>query len=69
LTGRCHHVDSEPEDTINELKRQIEMVEGTLSYDQFLIYTGSLLEEETTLSYCSIQKESTIHTIKKVSGC
>ncbi|KAF9448339.1 ubiquitin [Macrolepiota fuliginosa MF-IS2] len=54
-------IEARPSDTIASLKAKIQAREGTLFDQQCLMLAGLELEDEGTLSYYNVQKESTIH--------
>jgi len=62
-TGKTITLEVEASDTIETIKSKIEDKEGIPSYQQCLMYGGRELEDERTLSDCSIQNESTLHLV------
>ena len=66
LTGENITLETEPNETIKKLKEKIEPLENISVDNQRLIFAGKELEDNKTLSDYNIQKESTIHLVRKI---
>ncbi len=61
-------VDMEPNDTIGDVKRQIEIQEGYPADRQSIIIAGKQLDDNKTLAYCNIQNITVVHMVLKVEN-
>src|SRR4051794_7606095 len=68
LTGKTITVDVDFSETINQLKRKIQAIEGIPPNQQKLIFSGKIVSGESTLTDCNIQVESTLYILRTRSG-
>ena len=68
LTFKTFQISTNPNSTIEKLKRAIQDKEGTDQEQQRLIFAGIQLENGRKLSDYSIQSGSTIHLILRLKG-
>jgi ubiquitin C len=68
LTGKTITIEVDPNDTILSVKTKIEEKEGIPPIRQRLLFVGKQLEDENTIEFYGIQRESTLHLVLRLEG-
>jgi ubiquitin len=66
--GNTITLDVDPSDSIEMVKEQLQHEEGIPPEQQWLIFTGSKLEDGRTLADYSIKHHSTVHMVLRLWG-
>ena len=68
LNGKCYIIYPDPSDTISEVRRKIQVLEGVPVDLLRLMFAGQELHDGRALSDYNIQNESTLHRVLKLRG-
>jgi hypothetical protein len=68
LTGKETPIKVHHKMIVSELKEMIEKIDQTPFDQQRLVYNGKQLEDERTLDYYNIQKDTVVHIILRIRG-
>ena len=68
LAGKSVVLTVQPTDTIESIKKQLEVKEGLPADEQTLIFCGKKLENERLVNEYNLEKEGTIHVVPTLKG-
>lgn len=68
VRGNTITIDTQPTDTINDLKEKIYQKVKIKPNDQRLIYSGKQLEDSYTIQEQKVPKNSTLHLLLRLPG-
>lgn len=68
LSGKTITLEVLPSDTIVNVKRTIQGLEGLPADNQKLVFGGKVLEDSRTCGDYNIQKDSTVHLVLRLGG-
>ena len=68
LTGKHTPINVHHKMIVSELKNMIEKIDQTPFDQQRLVYNGKQLEDNRTLDYYNIQKDTVVHIILRIRG-
>lgn len=68
VTGKTIVLDVKPEDSIGNIRKKIQEVDGQRPVDLTLICTGKSLQDDLTLMDYNIGKEATLHEVLRRRG-
>ena len=66
LTGKTIPLEVKSNETIKDVKKQIEITEGIPSEQQALVFAGKELKDARKLSYYNLEKETRVHLIPRL---
>ncbi len=69
LTGSTANLHVKQSNTILQVKKMFQEIDGTNVDEQKLIYAGRHLEDGHTLAHYNIYNESTLHCVRRLRGC
>lgn len=68
LTGKHTPINVHHKMIVSELKNMIEKIDQTPFDQQRLVYNGKQLEDNRTLDYYNIKKDTVVHIILRIRG-
>ncbi|GMH38167.1 hypothetical protein BSKO_06051 [Bryopsis sp. KO-2023] len=68
LTGKPIVLDADASETVDSLKRRMQMEEGVSLEDQRIIFAGRQLDNGLSLGECGVEKGSTVNLCLRLRG-
>lgn len=68
LTGRVIVLETQPQDTVGQLKEQVEASEGIPPAQQRFLFEGRQLDDEATLAATGVSDGSELHLVLSLRG-
>jgi len=67
LTGKAIKVRVRLDETVEQLKKKVEDLEGIPVINQRIIFAGKLLEDDQTLEFYDVRQNSTLHAVLRLA--